>query len=287
MSESADATSQGTSPRLGLAEGILIPVVAYLVSTVVTLLVFSAVSAKASTAISSAALLAVSYALVSKAVSSPLRCVGLRGVRPRLVLYSVVASFALILPAMSLEAVFMSRFEIPQDWVEYLNEIVRAGSVRELIYAWVVAALLAAISEEFVFRGVLQNSLTTRLPGWLAVVLVSGVFAALHTWRFAVAFVLGLFLGFLYLRTRSLLTSVIAHLAINSVVVFATYVVEKKGEAYLPAWVKEEKPAPALMIAVSICIFFLLMAQVWKLTSGTPEEPVSPYSGERHTVDIV
>ena len=249
-----------------------------MLSTVVTVFlhVYEVVSIKTNTAISSAVLILVTYFLLRKYVSTPLRCVGLRPVRPRLIVYSVLASLAIIVPAMSLEAVMLSRFKIPEEWMEFVLEIVRADNVPQLIYAWLVAAVGAALSEELVFRGVLQNSLASRMRGWLAVLITSVVFAALHTWRFPAALVLGLFLGVLYLRTGSLVTSITAHLTINSVAVFGQFAIDKMGEAILPPWVLEEEAAPIVLLGICIAVFGVLMSMLYRETVSEPEGQPPP-----------
>jgi uroporphyrinogen decarboxylase len=251
-----------------LAEGLGIPFVAYVLSTLITVFLhfYEVVSIRTNTAISSIVLIIVTYILLRKSVGAPWRCVGLRGVRPRLIVYSVLASFAIIVPAMSLEAVVLSRFKIPEEWMEFVLKIVSAENVPQLIYAWLVAAVGAALSEELVFRGVLQNSLASRMRGWLAVLITSSVFAVLHTWRFPAAFVLGFFLGVLYLRTGSLVPSIVAHLTINSVAVFGQFAVDHMGEGVLPPWVREEETAPVVLLGISVAVFGVLMSLLLRET---------------------
>ncbi len=234
------------------------------------------VSTRAETSLFTLLMFLIAYAMVARSAGDPMRCVRLRRARPLVILCSVLASFAIIPPAVSLQALVFSRIEIPEKWMEYVLEVIRAESVPELIYAWLVVALGAAVSEEFVFRGVFQNSLSNRMRGWGAVLVTSGVFAALHTWRFPAAFIMGFFLGMLYLRTRSILVPFIAHLTINSVVVFMQYAIDKRGEDLFPRWLVEEKMAPFLLIAVSGLVFVLLMSLLFRLTRSEARKPWSP-----------
>jgi len=263
-------------------EGIVISIVAYGGALVFAVIVAysGGVSTREETSLFTLLMFLIAYALVARSAGDPMRCVRLRGVRPLVLICSVLASLAIIPPAVSLQALVFSRIEIPEKWMEYVLEVIRADSVPELIYAWLVVALGAAVSEEFVFRGVLQNSLTNRMRGWGALLITSGLFAALHTWRFPAAFIMGFFLGTLYLRTRSILAPFVAHLTINSVVVFTQYAMDRRGEEVFPRWLVEEKMAPLVLIAVSLLVFAFLMLLLLRLTRS---EARKPWSTDRDT----
>ena len=83
---------------------------------------------------------------------------------------------------------------------------------------------LSALAEEFVFRGLILKYLAR--VHWLLGLLVSSLaFAAIHSWpahvssyaKFVHAFLAGLFLGALYLRSRSILVTTAAHWTFNLV----------------------------------------------------------------------
>jgi len=233
------------------------------------------VSTRGETSLFTLLMFLIAYALVARFAGDPMRCVRVRRARPLVLICSVLASLAIIPTAVSLQALVFSRIEIPDKWMEYVLEVVRAENVPELIYAWLVVALGAAVSEEFVFRGVFQNSLSNRLGGWTAVLVTSVFFAILHTWRFPAAFIMGFFLGALYLRTRSILVPFAAHLTINSVVVFMQYAIEKKGEAVFPSWLVEERMAPFLLVAISGLVFVLMMFVILRMTRSEADRPWS------------
>ncbi|MFC1799466.1 lysostaphin resistance A-like protein [Candidatus Eisenbacteria bacterium] len=239
------------------------------------------VSTRGETSLFTLLMFLIAYAMVARFAGDPMQCVRVRRARPLLLICSVLASLAIIPPAVSLQALVFSRVEIPAKWMEYVLEVVRAESVPELIYAWLVVALGAAVSEEFVFRGVFQNALSNRLGGWAAVLVTSTVFAALHTWRFPAAFVMGFFLGALYLRTRSILVPFAAHLTINSVVVLMQYAIDKKGEDIFPGWLVEDNMAPFLLIVISGLIFVLLMLLIFHLTRTEAARPWSDAGDSR------
>ena len=77
-----------------------------------------------------------------------------------------------------------------------------------------LVALLAGLGEEALFRGVLQDALTGRMPVWAALLLASVLFGAAHwvTSTYALlAAVVGLYLGVLYHLTGNLLAPIVTH----------------------------------------------------------------------------
>ena len=261
--------------RLRPIGGIVIFAVSQGVSVVATVVLALWVSIRANTGIAAVVALGAGAVLLRYTGRSPFRCVRLHRAEPGPVFYSILASLALIVPTLSLQAVVGRYVKIPDAVIEALEAIVRAESLPELAYVWLIAALGAAVSEEFLFRGVLQNGLASRLRGGVAVLLTALVFAILHTiWRFPPAFILGIFLGLLYWRTGSLWPPIVAHLTINTVAIVTLYVAEVFGETAVPLWLTEERPAPVWMIVLSLTAFAGLMGLVWK--RRPPEDEDGP-----------
>ena len=80
--------------------------------------------------------------------------------------------------------------------------------------------MLVAVSEEFVFRGVVKQVIEGFVPNRLVVVALSSVIFGLVHWRYGVssvvgAFVFGVVYMILFMSTRSLWSLVIAHYATN------------------------------------------------------------------------
>jgi membrane protease YdiL (CAAX protease family) len=82
-----------------------------------------------------------------------------------------------------------------------------------------VAVLVAPLVEEFIFRGYLFGVLQKWTGRWWALGLTSFVFAGIHGHlpSFAGLFVLGLFLGVLYLRSGSLWIPIAIHAVFNAI----------------------------------------------------------------------
>ena len=87
-----------------------------------------------------------------------------------------------------------------------------------LLLFFVTATIAAPIFEEILFRGFLLSSLTRYLPTWGAIALSSLIFAVAHLSLSEVLplTVLGMVLGFVYVRSQNLLASMLLHGLWNS-----------------------------------------------------------------------
>ncbi|CAJ0718966.1 hypothetical protein LMG6871_02642 [Ralstonia edaphis] len=77
----------------------------------------------------------------------------------------------------------------------------------------VLVCMIAPIVEEMLFRGVILRSFLQQYPPGVAIVHSAAVFGLAHmnVYQFVLAFLLGLLLGKLYERTRSLLPGMLVH----------------------------------------------------------------------------
>lgn len=107
--------------------------------------------------------------------------------------------------------------------LESLGEAARSdGPVLALVFASV--SLVPGFAEELFFRGVVQRSLIGRLGGPLGVLLASLLFGAFHVDppQAVGAAVLGLSLGYVTWKTKSVIPAMIAHAANNALALWAS-----------------------------------------------------------------
>jgi membrane protease YdiL (CAAX protease family) len=98
-----------------------------------------------------------------------------------------------------------------------LHDLLRPRGPLDALYSVLAIAVVPALCEEAVIRGVLLPSLRTRLGALLAIGLSSLLFAFMHeAYRMPFTFAVGLALGALRLRTGSLLPSLLAHASLNT-----------------------------------------------------------------------
>jgi membrane protease YdiL (CAAX protease family) len=93
----------------------------------------------------------------------------------------------------------------------------------------VVIALVPAIAEELVFRGVIQKNLVRWFSPHVGVWLGAAIFSAIHFqfFGFVPRFVLGLVLGYLYLWSGNILVSMAAHFTQNALQLLILYLTQR------------------------------------------------------------
>jgi membrane protease YdiL (CAAX protease family) len=81
-------------------------------------------------------------------------------------------------------------------------------------------AVLAPIIEEILFRGIIMHGLMRNYRSWYAILLSGILFSVFHLnpWQMSYTFFLGLLLGWVMVRTRSLPLAIIIH-SINNLIV--------------------------------------------------------------------
>lgn len=95
------------------------------------------------------------------------------------------------------------------DYSNLLDQISKDPSVM-----FVMAVMMAPIFEEIVFRGIIQKGLINKgISPAKAILFSSLIFGLVHgnPWQFAGAFLLGLVLGLVYYKTKSLLLPILLH----------------------------------------------------------------------------
>lgn len=109
--------------------------------------------------------------------------------------------------------------EVPLETQEMVRVLAEARGVGLRLYLALLAVVVAPLTEEVLFRGVLLPALCKWMSPLLAVVLSSLLFAAfhMHLGNFMALFLLSLGLSLAYAHTRSLAVPVAMHALFNAV----------------------------------------------------------------------
>ena len=108
-----------------------------------------------------------------------------------------------------------------------LESLLVMNSPGELLFNLMVIAVVPAIGEELVFRGIVQQRLSHFLPkAWQAIWLSALLFSLFHLQfaGFLPRLLLGAVLGYLFYWTQNLWIPIIAHLLINGLQLIVTYI---------------------------------------------------------------
>ena len=156
----------------------------------------------------------------------------------------VVAFFIISLPAMNWLVDINQSMNLPswmsglEDWMratedaaaETTKQLLDIHTIGELVACVFVVGFMAGLSEEMLFRGAMLRTMQDSRLGTHAVVwIVAIIFSAIHMqfYGFIPRVVLGLWLGYLLVWTRSLWVPIIAHTLNNSTVVVFSYLSNK------------------------------------------------------------
>lgn len=154
--------------------------------------------------------------------------------------YVTILAFCLI-PVTGITGELNSGMELPEwlsgveNWMrgketmagKLFDILLTPDNIGSLIINLFMIALLPAIGEELIFRGVFQRILTKIFSsGYVAVMISAFIFSALHLqfYGFVPRFILGLVYGYLFLWSGTLWLPVIAHFINNALSVIITWI---------------------------------------------------------------
>ena len=173
--------------------------------------------------------------LVRFASLTPYDFMRIRRADPRLFLFPLVGIFSLQ-QVLQIYLTFQERIPLPES-IQKINDqfkelfeqayklLVSSHSIPELLFVILVVALIPAVAEETLFRGLVQGSFEEGLTPMKGVILTGVIFGAYHLnpFSFIPLAVLGIYLGFIVLKANSLWVSVAAHFYNNLFACLATY----------------------------------------------------------------
>lgn len=134
----------------------------------------------------------------------------------------------------------------------------------ELFLGLVVMALLPALGEELIFRGLVQRNLMKMMNPHAAIWLAGIIFSAIHLqfYGFVPRMVLGVLFGYLYFWSGNLWTAILGHFINNGVTLLAVYFFNQK---IITMNVESTEAMPLPLVFVSIILSGFLMYYFRKL----------------------
>lgn len=128
----------------------------------------------------------------------------------RIIPFIIIAAIALL---MGVVGPITSLIPIPESFKKALIGLVSQRSV----FTFILMVIAAPVLEEFIFRGIILDGLLKRYSPTKSILVSSLLFGLVHLnpWQFVTGFIIGIFSGWVYYRTRSLSFSIIIHAAVN------------------------------------------------------------------------
>lgn len=133
--------------------------------------------------------------------------------------------------------------------------------------SFLVIAVLVPLTEEVVFRGAFLRTLLNRFQSdrgvWCSILASAALFGLVHgnIAQFVHATIIGIFLGWLYYKTRSILPGVIFHFANNAIVFLFVKLVPETTDSMLETF-DGNYPLYAASLIASIVLLAILIRQL-------------------------
>jgi membrane protease YdiL (CAAX protease family) len=158
---------------------------------------------------------------------------------------------------------------VPQWFAQMMDSFVTKGAIVSRVFLLVI---VAPLTEELLFRGLLLRGLLTRHSPVVAVAVSSFLFAFIHLnpWQFVSAFLLGLALGWFFLRTGSVWMCILGHAIGNGTFLVASLIETKIPGFNLPAPEAQPEFQPWWM---DLSAAFVLALGIWVFRCATRNPP--------------
>ncbi len=152
------------------------------------------------------------------------------------------------------------------------NQLTYMETVWDFLLALGVVAVIAAVGEEFFFRGLLQGQLQRTLGNkhaavWIGALLFS--FFHLQFYGFVPRLLLGVLFGYLYLLSANLWMPIFAHFVNNTMVLIAAYAAQH-GKNMGPLSTTAPTPSPwvslGALLLTGMCIYAFYQVVKYKKT---------------------
>ena len=116
---------------------------------------------------------------------------------------------------------------IQDSATEMTEKFMNVSTIGGILVNIFVMAIVPAVSEEMLFRGCIQKTLTDKMRNkFLAILISAFIFSAAHLEFYGLLprFILGIILGYVFYYTGNILMSMLLHFINNSIAVIAGYI---------------------------------------------------------------
>lgn len=189
---------------------------------------------------------------------------------------SVVVMMVVSIPAINLlgsinELIPLSNWmvEMERNAEILTEEFLRTDSAGTFLINLLMIAILPAIGEEIIFRGILQKHLVSATRRrWVGILIAAALFSAFHLQfrGFIPRFALGIIFGYLYEWSRSLWLPILAHFTNNAIATIAYLLMGSKISGSKIEEIGSLQDIWAIGI-VSLLAVALLLRSVWKASA--------------------
>ncbi|MEM9546653.1 MAG: CPBP family intramembrane glutamic endopeptidase [Bacteroidota bacterium] len=155
--------------------------------------------------------------------------------------------------------------QMDESSIEALMSMLEMDGIPDLLVNLVIVALLPAIGEELLFRGIIQKELVNRLANpHVAIFLASAIFSGIHLQiqGFLPKLFIGLILGYAYYWTKSLWYPMILHFINNGMQTLLLFLAGDQLEAMEDEAIQPEKLYLIIGVVFSCFLCYLIVGNI-------------------------
>lgn len=119
--------------------------------------------------------------------------------------------------------------------------------------------VLAPVIEEVLFRGIIMHGLMRNYKNWYAILLSGILFSVFHLnpWQMTYTFFLGLLLGWIMVKTRSLPLAIIVH-ALNNLIVLLSITFHQEISEHALSWMPRNQHVLISCLAIGMGVLLII-----------------------------
>ena len=159
----------------------------------------------------------------------------IRFVSSDVIISTIYLSFGIIILSDELDRIIQIFLPAP-EYILDLNGLLRPESILGFFLLFIAVVIIAPLGEELLFRGFLQQILEKHWKDVTKAVLVTALFFAMihmNPYWFVHIYVLGILLGFLAWKTKSVLPPLILHGINNAMAMFFSFAEIENNSIYI------------------------------------------------------
>lgn len=169
-----------------------------------------------------------------------------------------------------------------REYDGFIAKILMVTNPLMLVLVFVMVAVMPAIGEELLFRGLIQRSLEQGLKNkWLAIFISGTLFGIIHFefYNFFALCFMGYILGFIYSLTKNIYITMLLHFINNGTAIITMYMYKKNMIAMNP-----DESAPIYVVVSAGIVMCAALYVLWKYSKNNRLDLKSIHSTQ---VDII
>lgn len=151
--------------------------------------------------------------------------------------------------------------KMPDNFVQLFTQLMQEP------LGYIAVGVMAPVAEELVFRGAILRTLLRLFSpraAWVSIVISSIIFGAIHgnLPQFVHASLLGIILGWMYYRSRSVVPGIVFHWVNNTIAYILANLMPQAADGQLIDLFQGNHRTMYMAIAFSLCIFIPALLQI-------------------------